>query len=152
MARMYSRHKGKSGSKRFPIKRIPRWMKYRKADVVDLIINLAKQKYSSAMIGTILRDQYGIPDAGVVVGKSISEVMKENNLYPKIPEDLMNLLKKAVGMHEHLGRNKMDRHSKRNLQNLESKIRRLSKYYLRKKKLPEGWTYSPEEAKLIVQT
>ncbi len=151
MARMYSGHKGKHGSKHFPIKRTPRWMKYRREDVVKFVVELAKQKHSSAMIGTIIRDQYGIPDVRVMTGKTVSRIMKENNFYPKMPEDMMNLLRKAVLLYEHLSRNKKDKHSLRSLKNLEAKIRRLAKYYKGRKVLPAGWTYRPEEAKLIVQ-
>ena len=63
----------------------------------------------------------------------------------------MSLLRKAVRLRGHLERNKPDKHSKRGLQNLESKIRRLGKYYVRNGDLPKGWKYSYEEAKLIVQ-
>ncbi|MEM5781969.1 MAG: 30S ribosomal protein S15, partial [Candidatus Aenigmatarchaeota archaeon] len=34
---------------------------------------------------------------------------------------------------------------------LESKIRRLIKYYVREKRLPEGFTYDPEKAKLLIE-
>jgi small subunit ribosomal protein S15 len=68
-----------------------------------------------------------------------------------MPEDMISLLRKAVKIREHLEANRADKHSKRGLGNLESKIRRLGKYYVRKGELPKGWKYSPEEAKLIVQ-
>ena len=116
-----------------------------------MVIQLAKQRYSSAIVGTILRDQYGIPDVKVITNKTISKIMKENKIYPKMPEDMLNLLKKAVLLRGHLERNKADKHSKKGLDNLESKIRRLGKYYSRVGILPKGWKYSPEEAKLIVQ-
>ncbi|HLC59761.1 MAG TPA: 30S ribosomal protein S15 [archaeon] len=151
MARMYSRHKGSHGSKRFPIKRTPKWTKYTREDIIKIIIDLAKEKNSSAKIGAILRDTHGIPDAKVMIGRPISKIMKENDLYPKLPEDMMNLLRKAVELYDHLKRHRKDNHSLRSLQNLESKIRRLSKYYKREKVLPQNWKYVPEEAKLIVQ-
>jgi len=103
------------------------------------------------MIGLILRDQYGIPDVKLITGKKISQIMKEHGLYPEIPEDLLNLLRKAVKLREHLEKHKKDKHSRRGLENLESKIRRLVKYYIRRKVLPKDWTYSPERAKLLVQ-
>jgi len=65
---------------------------------------------------------------------------------------LLNLLKKAVKLREHLNKNKKDSTSKHGLELLESKIRRLSKYYVREKKLPADWKYDAERAKLIVQT
>lgn len=151
MARMYSRKKGKHGSKKPPAKTPPRWVSYSKEEVEKLVIDLANKKYSSAKIGLILRDQYGIPDVKLITGKKIAKIMKEHNLYPEIPEDLMNLLKKAVKLREHLEKHKKDKHSRRGLENLESRIRRLIKYYIRKKVLPKDWTYSPERAKLLVQ-
>ena len=151
MARMYSRKRGKHGSKKPPVKKPPRWLAYKKEDVERLVVELAKKKYSSAMIGLILRDQYGIPDVKLITGKKISQIMKEHGLYPEIPEDLLNLLRKAVKLREHLEKHKKDKHSRRGLENLESKIRRLVKYYIRRKVLPKDWTYSPERAKLLVQ-
>ncbi|MEM5853152.1 MAG: 30S ribosomal protein S15 [candidate division WOR-3 bacterium] len=151
MARMYSGKKGKSGSHKPPVKVVPRWVKMKKEDVEKLIEKLAQQRFSSAEIGMILRDQYGIPDVKAITGKSISEIMKEKNVYPEIPEDLLNLLRRAVNLRAHLEKNKADKHSLRGLQNLESKIKRLGKYYVRKGILPKDWEYSPERAKLIVK-
>lgn len=138
-------------SKKPLMKLAPRWVKYKKKEVEELILKLAREKYSSAMIGTILRDQYGIPDVKKIVGKTITQIMKENNLYPQIPEELLNLMRRAVKLREHLEKHKKDKHSKRGLEMIESKIRRLVKYYIKKKILEPGWTYKPEEAKLIVQ-
>lgn len=151
MARMYSGHRGKSASHKPPIKIVPKWVTSKKSEVEKLIVELAKQKYTSAQIGLILRDQYGIPDVKTITKKSISQIIKEHNFYPEIPEDLLRLLRKAVLLRGHLTKYKRDLHSKRGLENLESKIRRLGKYYSRTGKLPSDWRYSPEEAKLIVQ-
>ena len=83
--------------------------------------------------------------------KTISQIMKENNLYPKFPEDLFNLFEQAVNLRGHLAKNKKDYTSKRGLELLESKIRRLGKYYIREKALPEGWKYNPDQVKLLIQ-
>ena len=151
MARMYARKRGRHGSKKPPVKVPPRWVKYKKEEVEKLVVNLAKQHYSSAMIGLILRDQYGIPDVKAITGKSITQIMKENDLYPSIPEDLLNLLKQAVNLRKHLQKHKKDKHSKRGLELLESKIRRLAKYYVREGVLPKDWKYDPEKAELLIQ-
>jgi small subunit ribosomal protein S15 len=151
MARIYSRKKGKHSSKKPPVKIFPRWVKLKKDEVEKLVEELAKQRLTSAQIGLILRDQYGIPDVKAMVGKTIGKIMKQRKLSSEIPEDLMSLLKKAVNLRAHLERNKADEHSLRGLKNLESKIRRLGKYYSRKGLLPPDWEYSPEKAKLIVQ-
>jgi len=151
MARVYSGKKGKHGSKKPPIRAAPKWFKMKKEEVEDLVVKLAKEKYSSAVIGTILRDQYAVPNIKIIVGKSIAQIMREQKLYPDLPEDMLNLLRKAVLLRQHLMRQKSDHHSAKGLQNLESKIRRLGKYYSRKGVMSKDWKYDPEKAKLIVQ-
>ncbi len=151
MARIYSGKKGKSSSHRPPFKAVPKWVKHGKEDVEKTVVDLANQKYTSAMIGTILRDSYGIPDSTLITHKPISEIMRENKAYPEFPEDMMFLLRKAVELRKHMLDNKKDKHSQRGLKNLESKIRRLSKYYARTGKLPKAWKYDPEQARLIVE-
>src|SRR3989304_511336 len=151
MARIYSRKKGKHGSKKPPLKIVPRWVKLKKNDVEDLVISLAKEKKNSAVIGTILRDQYGIPDVRTLTGKNITEMMSESKLYPDYPEDLISLFKKAIILREHLAKHKADKHSKTGLEHLESNIRRLIKYYAREGKISKEFQYDPKKVKLIVQ-
>jgi len=151
MARMHSRKKGKAGSKRPSSKTVPKWVRYKKNEVEELVLKLAKEGNSTSRIGLTLRDQYGIPSVKIITGKTIATLMKENKLYPKMPEDLFNLLKQAVNLRNHLEKSKKDYTSKRGLELLESKIRRLSKYYSRNKVLPLDWKYDPEKAKLLIQ-
>lgn len=151
MARIYSRKRGKHGSKKPPVRIVPKWVKYTKKDIEELIVSLAKEKLSSSQIGIVLRDQYGIPDARLVLGKPISEVIKEHGLYPDMPEDLMKLFSRAVKFREHVARNKKDKTAIKGLENLESKIRRLVKYYARERKIPQDFKYDPEKVKLLVQ-
>jgi small subunit ribosomal protein S15 len=151
VARIHARKKGKSGSTR-PIGRgSPRWVKYKKSETDELIVKYATEGKSSSEIGMILRDQYGIPLVKRGTGRKISQVMKERELYPKFPEDLFNLFEKAVNLRDHLAKNKTDYTSKRGLELLESKIRRLGKYYVKTGKLPEDWKYQPEKIKLLIQ-
>jgi len=151
MARIYSRKKGKHGSKKPPVKIFPKWVKLKKDQVEKLVEDFARQRMTPARIGLVLRDQYGIPDVKAVTGKAISDIMRQKNIYPELPEDMISLLKKAVILRAHLEKGKADKQSLRGLENLESKIRRLGKYYSRKGVLPPDWRYSPEKAKLIVQ-
>lgn len=151
MARVYSGKKGKHGSKKPPVKITPRWVKYKKSEIEDIIVKLAKERHTTSVVGTILRDQYGIPDVKTITGKTISKIIREKKLYPELPEDMLSLLKKAVILREHLTRSRGDTHSRKGLANLESKIRRLGKYYVRVGLLPKDWKYSAEKAKLIVQ-
>lgn len=149
MARMYSGKAGKSKSKR-PL--VPAtWVTYRKDEIERLVVKLANDGLTSAKIGLVLRDQYGIPSVADITKKNVTKILKENNLLPKYPEDLFTLLKKAVNLREHLKRNKRDCSSKHGLELMESKIRRLVKYYIRNNRLEKGWKYVPEQAKLIIE-
>ncbi|NIO23039.1 MAG: 30S ribosomal protein S15 [Candidatus Aenigmarchaeota archaeon] len=150
MARMHSRKKGKSSSKK-PIKKEAKWVEYKPKEVEDLVIKYAKQGFQSANIGIVLRDQYGIPSVKLVTKKTVSQILKDNDLYSKLPEDLFNLLKRAVELRVHMEKNKKDYQSYRGLELTESKIRRLAKYYIRKGSLPKGWKYDPEQAKLLIR-
>ncbi|MBN2330214.1 MAG: 30S ribosomal protein S15 [Candidatus Aenigmarchaeota archaeon] len=150
MARMYSRKRGKSGSSR-PSKKKAAWVSYKPEEIEQIIVKLAKSGMSQAGIGTVIRDQYGIPSAKAVAGKRVQEVIHENKLAAELPDDLLNLIRSAVKLKAHLTRNKHDRYSKRGLELTESKIRRLAKYYKRKEILQEDWGYDPEKAKLLVR-
>jgi small subunit ribosomal protein S15 len=151
MARLYSKKRGKHSSKK-PIRSSkPSWVKIKNSEIEKIIIDMAKQGKGSSQIGTTLRDSYGVPDVKLSLKKSITDVMKENKVYPQLPEDMLNLIKRAVMVRKHLEKNKMDLHSKRGLQLIESKIKRLGKYYIRMKKVPSDWRYDPEKAKLLVE-
>jgi len=129
----------------------PAWVEYSKEEVEKLIIKLRKEGYNSAMIGLILRDQYGIPSVKKITGKKISQILEENGLGSEIPEDLYSLLKRAVRLVNHIEKHKKDKHSARGLTILESRIRRLVNYYKTIGRLPEDWKYTRETAKLIVR-
>jgi len=95
MARLHTHAKGKSGSKKPISKTLPGWLDYSSKEVEAIVVKLAKQGKSSAEIGLTLRDTYGIPDIKMATKKKITQIMKENELAPKEPEDLANLRKRA---------------------------------------------------------
>ena len=128
-----------------------KWVDYKPKEVEDLVIKYAKQGIQSAKIGVILRDEYGIPSVKIATKKTVTQILKENDAYSKLPEDLFNLLKRVVELRVHLEKNKRDYQSYRGLELTESKIRRLAKYYIRKGLLPKGWKYDPEQAKLLIR-
>lgn len=150
MARMHSRKKGKSGSNK-PLKKEAKWIEYTPKEVEDIIAKLASKGVHSAKIGSILRDQYGIPSVKMVTKKTVSQIMKEKEVYTKLPEDLFNMLKKAVNLRAHMEKNKRDYTSYRGLELTESKIRRLARYYIKRGILPKTWKYDSEQAKLIIR-
>ncbi len=144
------REKGQSHSTR-PARPVPpSWIVYTPEEIESIIVELARKGYSASMIGIILRDQFGIPLVKPILGKKITKILEEHGLAPEIPEDLMNLIRKAVNLRRHLSEHPKDFHAKKGLLDLESKIRRLVKYYKRVGKLPPDWEYSPEKAKLLV--
>jgi small subunit ribosomal protein S15 len=149
---MHARRKGKSGSIRM-IERSehPSWSSLKPREIESRILDLARTGKSSAEIGGMLRDQYAVPDVKLATGKRISRILKENKMYPEIPEDLKNLISRALKIRQHLESNHKDVHNKRNLQLTESKIRRLVKYYISTSTLPKGWKYRPKEARLMFE-
>ena len=151
MARMHARKKGKSGSTHPAKKVAPDWLPYQKDEIKELIVKMYKEGKSMSQIGVTLRDQYGIPSVKAVLGKSVKEVLKEEKLLPKWPEDLMNLMKKAVRLRKLMTENKMDKHNQRILQLTESKIKRLVKYYKSVGVIEKTWYYKPEQAALLIK-
>jgi small subunit ribosomal protein S15 len=149
MARLYSRKKGKSGSIRPVSKKPPAWCKYAPEEVEALVTKLSKEGHGPSAIGIILRDRYGIPLAKQVTGKAVGEILRAEGLSPGIPEDLGSLLKKAESMRKHLEKNRSDSVNKRALALIESKIHRLSKYYIRMGVLSPDWKYTPAVASVI---
>lgn len=143
---MPKQEKGKSHSIRPVSRRPPTWCKYQPEEVEALVTKLAKEGHSLSSIGTILRDQYAIPLAKPITGKSVSEILEAGNLAPAMPEDLGNLIKKAQGMAVHMDKNKKDLHNKRNMQVIEARIHKLSRYYKREGVLPKNWKYEAKVA------
>lgn len=148
------RDKGQSHSTRPARAGPPRWLKLdlSPSDIEQLVVELAKKGYPPSIIGIVLRDQYGIPLLKQVMGKKVEDVLEKHGIKLVVPEDLFNLMKRAVNLRRHLEEHPKDYHSKRGLIEIESKIHRLVKYYKRVGKLPPDWNYDPEAAKLIVST
>ncbi|KAH6582947.1 hypothetical protein BASA60_001696 [Batrachochytrium salamandrivorans] len=65
-------------------------------EVIDQICKLAKKGLTPSQIGVILRDSHGIAQVRFVTGNKILRILKSNGLAPEIPEDLYQLIKKAV--------------------------------------------------------
>jgi small subunit ribosomal protein S15 len=151
MARMHTRRHGKSGRKRPKAKVAPSWVQFNEKDTRELIVELAKKGTPPSQIGIILRDQYAIPSVKALTGKTITQILEEEQLLPEYPEDLLNLIKKAVRMRQHLEKNKRDIHNKVRLGRVEAKIHRLVMYYRRTGRIPKDWKYTPESAALLVR-
>ena len=129
----------------------PDWVEYSNEEIEELILKLTKEGNSTSKIGIILRDQYGIPNVKLVTGDKITQILEKHGQKPEYPEDIMNLIRKAVNIRDHLKENHKDLHTKRGLQVIESQIRRLGRYYVREGVMPEGWRYDPQKAALLVK-
>ena len=150
MARIYAHKKGKSGSKKPYRISLPGWVRHKPKEIESLILKFNKDGMSNAAIGLKLRDVYGVPSVKLLCERSLSQILKDNNVKREVPEDLFHLMKRAVTIHKYLDTNKKDLNARHGMQNIEMKIWRLLKYYRRTKVLPQDWKYTRESAALIV--
>ena len=148
MARIHSHRHGKSHQTRPPTKDAPAWLKTSESEARAAVLKMAKEGVSPSKIGMSLRDEYGVPLARQVLGKSIGATLVEAKLAPKIPQDLQDLIGRAVRVQKHLDSNKSDRKNVHSLELVEAKIYRLSKYYRRKGVLPKDFKYTAVVAQL----
>lgn len=150
---MHTRRRGSSGSDRPATDEPPEWSDVDQAAIEDRIVELADQGYSPSEIGLKLRDEgvtgRPVPDVTLATGKSLTEILAEHDAKPEIPEDLRNLMERAVRLREHVNDHPQDAQNKRALQNTESKVRRLVSYY-RGDELDEDFKYTYNTAKTLV--
>ncbi|MFZ2536256.1 30S ribosomal protein S15 [Methanothrix sp.] len=150
MAKLHSRKGGSSRSRPPMVTKAPEWSDVSKEELEKTIMKLHDTGMSPSRIGLTLRDQYGVPNVKLVIGNSITGFLRDNNALAEIPEDLTNLMRKALHVRKHIKANKKDVHNKRALQLTENKIRRMVKYYHDSGRLAPDWTYSPETAEILI--
>ena len=150
MAKMHSRKGGSSRSRPPMVTKAPEWSDVSKEELEKTIMKLHDTGMSPSRIGLTLRDQYGVPNVKLVIGNSITGFLRDNNALADLPEDLTNLMRKALHVRKHIKANKKDVHNKRALQLTENKIRRMVKYYHDSGRLAPEWTYSPETAEILI--
>jgi small subunit ribosomal protein S15 len=151
MARMHARRRGKSASQRPMVTENPEWVPVPKDEIVQMVIKFGKEGMPTTKVGMVLRDQYAVPDVKLATGKTILEIFMENDLTPKLPEDLVALMRRAISLNVHVVANKKDNANHRGLQLIEAKIRRLVKYYKRQGLLTPEWQYSLKNAELLIE-
>ncbi len=150
MARMHSKRHGKSKSRK-PLPQDVAALDFDRKGLEERISDYAKQGVHPAMIGQKLKEEHGMPYIKHHMGVRLGAILKERKLSGDIPSDLMDLMKKAVNLNAHISKNKQDVNNTIRLRRTESKIWRLTKYYIRKGSLPEGWRYDPKQAELIIK-
>lgn len=151
MARMHSRKKGKSGSTRPANLEIQPWFPHSSEEIEAKVIELARKGESMSHIGLLLRDEFGTPLTKIVVGKKISDILRENDLLPPLPEDVAFLARKALKIRRHLEENHKDLEARKGLNRTEAKLRRLVKYYRKKGVLEPDFKYDPDRIKIFLR-
>lgn len=151
MSRIHSGNKGRAGSHRpYPLTK-PEWVTTTTEEVVTQAVQLAKGGMGPALVGQTLRDSYGVPLTRAVTGQRLVALLREHGVAPEIPDDLQALLKRVVHLQRHLQSHPKDLANRRGLTLMESRIRRLARYYRRRHRLPENWRYSAAGAALQVE-
>ncbi len=151
---MHTRRRGSSGSDKPTADDPPEWSDVDEDAIEERVVELAEQGHDPSQIGMKLRDEgvtgTPVPDVSLATGKSITEILDDNDAAPEFPEDLYNLMERAVRLREHIQENPQDHQNKRALQNTESKVRRLVQYYSGDEIAPD-FTYSYDVAVEIVE-
>jgi small subunit ribosomal protein S15 len=150
MARMHSKRHGKAKSRKPLAEELEKPGIDRK-EVEEIIVNYAKQGMGPAMIGQKLKSEHNVPYIKHYMGRRLADILEEKGLKGQMPADLMDLMKKAVNLNAHLDANKQDKSNTVRLKRIESKIWRLTKYYIRTGALPQGWRYDAQQAKLLIK-
>ena len=148
MGRLHTHNHGKSHSTRPVDLKKPSWVTQSPKEIEEMIIKYGKDGLPPSMIGIKLRDQHAIPLVKPIINKGIAQVLDENKSSQEIPEDLNNIVMKAVGLQNHLKTNRNDNRNVRSLELIEAKVHRLSVYYKKIGRIPKTWKYKSVVAQL----
>lgn len=151
MAKLHSKKKGKSGTKRPKSNVAPAWVTMDQSQLREVVLKMAREGVAPSRIALFLRDQHGIANLRAILGMSLLAFLRKEKAAPEYPEDLLALIRKAMRLRSHLKSSKKDLHNKVKLGHVESKIGRLAKYYSSKGVLPKGWKYDHEQVSLLVK-
>ena len=150
---MHTRRRGSSGSDKPVADDPPEWSDVDSDAVENRIVELAEQGHSPSEVGLKLRDEgvqgTPVPNVQLATGKKVTEILEENDASADLPEDLRNLMERAIGLREHMAANPKDAQNKRALQNTEAKVRRLVDYY-RGDALDADFQYTYERAQELL--
>ena len=151
VSRIHSGRKGRAGSHRpYPATR-PEWVTLAPEEAANQAVQLAKGGRSAAQVGAALRDGFGVPGVRLLTGKRMATVLADGGVRAEVPDDLQALLKRVVHLQRHLETHPNDLANRRGLTLMESRIRRLARYYRQRRRIPESWRYSAAGAALQVE-
>jgi small subunit ribosomal protein S15 len=145
---MHTHRHGKSHSIRPATPRAPSWVTLSIAEIEELVVKYSKDGLTPSQIGIKLRDQHAIPLIKSITKKSMGQILEEHDLKAEMPEDLENIVRKAVGLQKHLKSNKGDNRNVRSLELIEAKVHRLSVYNKRIGRISKTWKYKSVIAQL----
>ena len=132
----------------------PEWSDVDTEDIEARVVELAEQGHDPSQIGMKLRDEgvkgTPVPNVKLATGKKVTAILEEHDAKPDLPEDLRNLMERAIRLRRHMEENNNDAQNKRALQNTEAKIRRMVSYY-RDGELDEEFTYSFDVAVKLLE-
>lgn len=151
MSRIHSGRKGRAGSHRPYPATAPTWETLSREEIVEEAVKLGKGGLSAAQVGMTLRDTHGVPSVRSMTGSRLSKLLAANGVKSELPEDLQALLKRVVHLQRHLETHPKDLANRRGLNLIESRIRRLARYYRQRKVLPDTWSYTSATAVLQVE-
>jgi small subunit ribosomal protein S15 len=151
MAKMHSKKHGKSKSRKPLAEEIGEPKEFDNEKIKEIILNYAKQGVEPAMIGERLKKEHDMPYIKHYMGSRLVKILEENKITTPVPYDLLDLMKKAVKLNAHLQANRQDKNNMLRLRRTESKIWRLTKYYIGKGVLPQNWRYDPKQAELLIK-
>ncbi len=151
MARMHTKRHGRSKSRKPVLAPDAKVTELTREQIEGLIENYAKQSVGAARIGEILKREHGVPYIRHAAGRRLMKILEEKGLAGPVPADMFDLMKKAVNLRRHIAANAHDINNTVRLRRIESKIWRLTKYYIRTRKLPQGWRYDPARAALLIK-
>ncbi|PSQ11748.1 30S ribosomal protein S15 [Halobacteriales archaeon QS_7_68_65] len=153
MARMHTRRRGSSSSDTPVADDPPEWSDVDTDAIEQRVVELAEEGHDPSQIGRKLRDEgvqgTPIPDVQLATDRKVTEILEEHDAGSALPEDLRNLLERAVRLREHMADNPGDAQNKRALQNAEAKVRRLADYY-RGDEIDEEFKYTYERARELL--
>lgn len=90
----------------------PDWVKMKAAELEKIVVDLYKQGETTAKIGLILRDKYGIPKAKLL-GKKITKILI--NAKVNIKSDRERVQAGIDVLNRHIEKNKHDQSAKKRL-------------------------------------
>ncbi len=147
MGRVHTHRHGQSHSTRPISYRTPSWISDPK-EIEEMVVKYGKDGVPMSQIGIKLRDQHAVPLVKPIVKKSVKKILEDNGIKPELPEDLNNIVKKAVNLQRHLKSNNSDKRNVRSLELVEAKVHRISTYYKKIGVLPQNWKYKSVVAQL----